>query len=244
MRDVMAAAAEAAATLALAGLLVMVMASTPTTMAVAMITAWRCLSLARCDLRGRGRPAPCASCVPSRAHTRPPSSRWRRSTAASGGALGSETAGFESGPGATRSSPPCSLLHSLLHSLLGSWLVGRWSGAASRSWRRRSFSCLSRSFSSLRIAFSLSSSMPPSSSSEKAGEDGHELGQDWMLKLESPCSSYFSCSTRCTAGSAATLAESSRRSKSCESEAEHIIHGDESVSAWPLDKSFLIKPHA
>ena len=182
MRDVMAAAAEAAATLALAGLLVMVMASTPTMMAVAMITAWRCLSLARCDLRGRGRPAPCASCVPSRAHTRPPSSRWRRSTAASGGALGSETAGFESGAGATRSSPPCSLLHSLLHSLLGTWLVGRWSGAASRSWRRRSFSCLSRSFSSLRIAFSLSSSMPPSSSSEKAGEDGHELGQDWMLR--------------------------------------------------------------
>ena len=177
MREVMVAAAEAAATLALAGLLVMVMASTPTTMAVAMITAWRCRSLARCDLRGRGRPASCASCVPNRAHTRPPSSRWRRSTAASGGALGSETAGFGSGPGATPSS-----LCSLQSSLLGSWLIRRSSGAASRPRRSRSFSCFSRSFSSLRSAFSLSSSIPPSRSSEKAGEDGHELGQDWMLR--------------------------------------------------------------
>ena len=64
------------------------------------------------------------------------------------------------------------------------------------------------------------------------------------LKEESPCCSYFSCNTRCTVGSAATLAESSSRSKSCESDGEHIIHGAASVSAWSLDKSFLIKPQA
>ena len=62
------------------------------------------------------------------------------------------------------------------------------------------------------------------------------------LRLESPCCSYFSWRTRCTVGSAATLAESSSRSMSdCESD---ITHGVASVSAWSLDKSFLIKLHA
>lgn len=52
------------------------------------------------------------------------------------------------------------------------------------------------------------------------------------LKLESPCCSYFSCRTRCTVGSAATLAESSSRSKSCESAMSSLIklHASSSCS--------------
>ena len=67
------------------------------------------------------------------------------------------------------------------------------------------------------------------------------------LKLESPCCSYFSLRTRCTAGSDATLAESSSKSKSCESHVERgMIQGVPSRPriVWLLDKSFLIKPHA
>ena len=65
MSEVMVAAAEAAATLALAGFRVMVMASTPTTMAVAMITAWRCRSLSRCDSASRCDAASAARLRPS-----------------------------------------------------------------------------------------------------------------------------------------------------------------------------------
>ena len=78
--------------------------------------------------------------------------------------------------------------------------------------------------------------------SERVDRAGCAQAGSLDLRLESPCCSYFSWRTRCTVGSAATLAESSSRSKSdCESD---IIHGVASVSAWSLDKSSLIKLHA